>query len=84
MEKLPYDQHDCMGPYAITLEIVATLLLWVRLISRFWTKKLGLDDLFILIGWIFGIAGITITLLGGCRENIINRDYMRVTPYRHV
>jgi hypothetical protein len=68
MVQLPHNHRNWMGPYAITLEIVTTILLWVRLISRFSTKKLGVDDLFITIAWAVAIGHTVMLLVGEYSE----------------
>jgi hypothetical protein len=47
-----------MPIYAITIEVITTVLLGVRLISRFnkLGGRLGLDDIFIVLGWIVAVA----------------------------
>lgn len=55
-----------MPAYAITIEIVTTLLLAIRLLSRVNRTggKLGLDDVFITIAW--AIATVNIGLIVKC------------------
>ena len=52
-----------MPPYAITIEVITTSLLAIRLASRF--KHLGgrpgLDDVFVTTAWVLGI-GMTIAV----------------------
>lgn len=55
-----------MTPYAVTIEILTTVLLGIRLGSRI--SKLGgrpgLDDILITAGWLIGL-GLTITVIYG-------------------
>jgi hypothetical protein len=55
-----------MLPFGLTIEIVTTLLLAVRLISR--SKRLGgnpgFDDVLIVIAWLLGL-GMTICCIYG-------------------
>jgi hypothetical protein len=55
-----------MPVYALTIQVVMTVLLGIRLISRFQRMggRLGLDDAFISMAWIIGTAGVVLTLLG--------------------
>jgi hypothetical protein len=54
--------------YAITIEAVTTILLAIRLASRF--KKLGgrpgFDDVFVFLGW---AAGLAVTILASICMN---------------
>jgi hypothetical protein len=47
-----------MLPFGLTIEIVSTVLLGIRLISR--TRRLGgapgLDDILIVLAWLLGLA----------------------------
>jgi hypothetical protein len=60
-------RREWMPPYAITVEVITTFLLIIRLVSRF--NKLGgrpgLDDVFVTIGWLFGLA----MTIGFCYSN---------------
>ena len=57
-------KREWMPPYAITIEIITTALLIIRLVSRY--NKLGgragIDDVFVTIGWFFGL----LTTIGIC------------------
>jgi hypothetical protein len=55
-----------MTPYAISIEIVTTLLLGIRLTSRIskFGGQLGLDDILILIAWTIGF-GMTVFIIHG-------------------
>jgi hypothetical protein len=59
-------RRSWMLPFGLTIEIISTLLLAIRLISRF--KGLGgnpgLDDVLIVIGWLLGL-GVTICCIYG-------------------
>ena len=58
------EKREWMPAYVITFQVVTTLLLGVRLISRF--KKLGgglgLDDLFIGIAWTISVASMAASI----------------------
>jgi hypothetical protein len=55
-----------MLPFGLTIEIVSTLLLGIRLISR--SKRLGgspgLDDILITIGWLLGLGMVICCIYG--------------------
>jgi hypothetical protein len=55
-----------MPIYAITIEATTTILLIIRLVSRFSRvgSRLGLDDAFITISWAIASANIVLTVLG--------------------
>jgi hypothetical protein len=55
-----------MPPFAITIEVFTTILLAIRLWSRFQRTggRLGLDDLFISIAWALATVGVGFILLG--------------------
>jgi len=54
-----------MPAYALTIIGITTLLLFIRLLSRFQgsSGKLGLDDLFISIAWMLATAAVGIIIL---------------------
>jgi hypothetical protein len=60
-------QHlDWMPEFAITIQVVTTTLVTIRLVSRL-TKvggEPGLDDLLIAIAWILGLA-LTVVIVWG-------------------
>jgi hypothetical protein len=55
-----------MLPFGLTIEIISTLLLGVRLISRF--KRIGgspgFDDALITIGWLLGLGMVICCIYG--------------------
>jgi hypothetical protein len=60
--QLPLDQRRTWFPaYGITLTVVTTILLGIRLVSRLHERRLGLDDGFITAGWVSS----TMTLVYG-------------------
>ena len=67
-----------MLPFGLTIEIVSTILLGIRLISR--SKRLGgspgLDDALIVLGWAGGL-GVVICCIYG--EHILLHTY-QLTP----
>jgi hypothetical protein len=69
-----------MPAYALTIQVIMTVLLGIRLVSRFQRMggRLGLDDVFISIAWIIGTTGIAITLIG--KLDCALRSEMRLIP----
>jgi hypothetical protein len=62
-----------MTPYAVTIEIVTTVLLGVRLGSRISTLggRPGIDDVLITGGWLVGL-GLTIIVIYGLFSAILH------------
>jgi hypothetical protein len=51
-------RRQWMPPYAITIEVITTALLIIRLCSR-WNKlggRAGIDDVFVTTGWFLGLV----------------------------
>jgi hypothetical protein len=71
MDYTNHEKRTWMPAYAITLEIVTTLLLSIRLLSRVNRTggRLGLDDVFITIAW--AIATVNIGLIVKCTFNLL-------------
>ena len=71
-------RRSWMLPFGLTIEIVSTLLLGVRLISR--SKHLGgspgLDDALIIIGWGLGLGMVICCIYG---ERILLHTYQTNT-----
>jgi hypothetical protein len=63
---LSHDRKTAMPALAVSIEVVTTVLLWMRIGSRFTTAKssLGLDDVLIFAAWITGV-GLTVAVLLG-------------------
>jgi hypothetical protein len=55
---LDHSRRGWMPEYAITIQVVTTLLLAIRLTSRINRigASVGLDDVLILFAWLFGLA----------------------------
>jgi hypothetical protein len=52
-----HSERNWLPAYALTIQIVVTFLVWVRLISRFSTNgRPGFDDVLIFLAWILGTA----------------------------
>ncbi|MFH7813322.1 hypothetical protein ACH0C8_15535, partial [Acetobacter lovaniensis] len=53
-----HEVRHWMPAYAITIQVITTILLTIRLISRFTRTggQVGLDDALITIAWVFGLA----------------------------
>ncbi|KAF2434105.1 hypothetical protein EJ08DRAFT_694126 [Tothia fuscella] len=52
-----HEQRNWMAAYAVPIQVVTSLLLWLRIATRFSTQgRLGLDDILILIAWALGCA----------------------------
>jgi hypothetical protein len=59
------EERNWMPIYAITIQVVTTLLLSIRLLSRLRPGGLpGLDDIFITIAWLLASALTAVVLLG--------------------
>jgi hypothetical protein len=55
--QLPMDPRRTWFPaYGITLTILTTLFLGIRLVSRLLERKLGLDDAIITAGWAVSVV----------------------------
>lgn len=63
---LSHESREWLPAYFIPLEFFTTILLGVRLLSRFqWEKsRLGLDDLFITMAWAIGVVNTSLSLDG--------------------
>jgi hypothetical protein len=61
-----HESRPWMPEYGIIIQVVTTVLLAIRLISRFRRTggQLGIDDLLITLGWLFGMAMTIIIILG--------------------
>jgi hypothetical protein len=53
---LSHAQRNWMPAFAIPVQAVTTVLLFIRLLSRFHRNggQIGLDDLFIFLAWVLG------------------------------
>jgi hypothetical protein len=62
----PREMRNWMPAYVIAIEAATTLLLSIRLLSRLrrTESQPGLDDIFIFIAWLLGVA-LTVTVLLG-------------------
>lgn len=69
MDGLSHDRRTWMPIYAITIEATTTILLIIRLVSRFSRvgSRLGLDDACITISWAIASANIVLTVLATYR-----------------
>jgi len=65
MDDFSHERRTWMPAYALTIQITTTLLLGIRLVTRFQRTggKLGLDDLCITIGWAIATANIALIIL---------------------
>lgn len=64
-----------MLPYAITIQVIATLLLGCRLASRATGKSsAGIDDVLVVVAWLFGTAQTVLVLLGTVRCALLNYE----------
>jgi hypothetical protein len=63
---LNHDRKTAMPALAVSIEVVTTVLLWMRIGSRFTTAKssLGVDDVLIFAAWLTGV-GLTVAVLLG-------------------
>lgn len=62
--ELDHSRHNYLPPLVITIQIVTTLLLWIRLVSRLQRTdgRPGVDDILIFIAWVLGSALTVIVL----------------------
>ena len=60
-----------MPALAVSIEVVTSVLLWMRIGSRLTTthNTLGVDDLLIFAAWITGLGLTVAVLLGMCSPN---------------
>jgi hypothetical protein len=65
MDSFPHNKRTWMPAYGITIASITTILLAIRLYSRFQgsSGKPGLDDLFLFIGWVLATVAIAFALL---------------------
>jgi hypothetical protein len=51
-------KREWMPAYAISIQVVTSVLLGIRLVSRFNVLggRLGLDDIFVVFGWVLAVA----------------------------
>lgn len=66
MDTLSHARREWLPTYLIAITVTTTVLLCLRIISRFQWRggRLGLDDLFIVIGWCFSTAGTGVSIQG--------------------
>ena len=62
-----HSERNWLPAYALTIQIIVTFLVWVRLISRFSTNgRPGFDDVLIFLAWILGTAVTAVCILCMC------------------
>jgi TRAP-type C4-dicarboxylate transport system permease small subunit len=63
---LNHDRKTAMPALAVSIEVVTTVLLFMRISSRFTNghSTIGVDDVLIVLAWITGL-GLTIAVLLG-------------------
>jgi hypothetical protein len=68
LDGLNHDRKTAMPALAVSIEVVTTVLLWMRIGSRFSTahSTLGIDDILIVAAWITGLGLTVAVLLGEC------------------
>jgi protein-S-isoprenylcysteine O-methyltransferase Ste14 len=50
-----HEQRNWMAAYAIPIQVVTSVLLWIRIATRFSSHgHLGLDDILIVFAWVLG------------------------------
>jgi hypothetical protein len=66
MDGLSHERREWLPAYMVGLQVVTTLLLGVRLLSRITWRGggLGLDDFFITLGWAVGTANTGVSIYG--------------------
>lgn len=59
-----YSERNWMPAYALTIQIIVTFLVWIRLISRFSPNgRFGFDDVLIFLAWILGTLLTAVCIL---------------------
>jgi hypothetical protein len=68
MDDLSHKKREWLPAYLISTQVIATVLLGIRLLSRIQWKGggLGLDDLFITLGWVISTANTGLAIYGSC------------------
>ena len=76
MATLSHERRTWMPAYALSIQVLMTVLLGIRLVSRFQRMggRLGLDDVFISIAWIIATAGIVLTTLGKVNYSFVIQE----------
>jgi hypothetical protein len=65
LDGLSHERKNSMPAIAVSIEVVTTVLLVIRIGSRFTTRtRFGLDDALITAAWFLGI-GLTVSVLLG-------------------
>lgn len=83
---LSHEQRNWMPALVLPIQIVTTVLLWIRLIARFRRTggQFGLDDVFIAVAWILGTGVSAAVLLGTlCRQSPLITTYANTGTYRY-
>lgn len=67
-----HEQRNWMPGYAIPIQVVTTILLWIRIATRFSSHgHLGLDDVLIVCAWVLGTVVTGLVLY--CELNLVCR-----------
>ena len=63
---ISHEQRNWMIAFVLPIQIVATILLWIRLLSRFHRSggQPGFDDVLLFVGWVLGTCLSATVLLG--------------------
>lgn len=63
---ISHEQRNWMIALVLPIQIVTTLLLWIRLLSRFHRSggQPGFDDVLVFVGWVLGTSLSATVLLG--------------------
>jgi hypothetical protein len=62
-----HSERNWLPAYALTIQIIVTFLVWVRIISRFSINgRAGFDDVLIFLAWILGTAVTAACILCMC------------------
>ena len=61
-----HEQRNWMIAFVLPIQTLTTLLLWIRILSRFHRSGdlLGFDDILVFVGWVFGTGLSAAVLLG--------------------
>jgi peptidoglycan/LPS O-acetylase OafA/YrhL len=78
MDTTKHERRTWMPAYALTIGVVTTLLLAVRLFSRVTRAggRWGVDDVFITIAWAVATASVGVLVKRTCRRNFLSRDLL--------
>lgn len=85
-DSLSHDRKTAMPALAVSIEVVTTVLLWMRVGSRFSTahSTIGIDDILIFAAWVTGLGLTVAVLLGMLDLSLPSRPYSHKHRYREI